>query len=80
MENAHATLLKDSKTKLQEYCQHNKLPVPQYKMIERFGSENLPQYKYGLYIGDKLVSEGLGTSKNAEQEAAREIVEKWRIN
>lgn len=81
LENAHATLLKDSKTKLQEYCQHNKLPVPQYKMIERFGSENLPQYKYGLYIGDKLVSEGLGTSKkNAEQEAAREIVEKWRIN
>lgn len=78
--NALVYLQKDSKTQLQEYCQHNKIDAPKYKLIERVGSDNAPQYKYGLYIDGLLVETGVGTSKKiAEQDAATKIVTKWRI-
>ncbi len=78
--NAHGALNKDCKTKLQEYCQHNKLPTPVYKLIERTGADNSPQYKYGLYIDGKCLCSGVGASRKiAEQAAAKKIVTKWRI-
>ncbi len=71
---------KDDKTLLQEYCQKNRLPIPQYKLMERNGSDNDPYYKYGLYIQGKLVGFGEGRNKkSAEQDAAKKIVTKWRI-
>lgn len=80
LDNATSALNKDCKTKLQEYCQHNKLPLPVYKLIERTGADNAPEYKYGLYLDGKLVCAGVGTSKKiAEQDAAKKIVTKWRI-
>lgn len=80
LESATSALHKDSKTQLQEYCQHNKLPAPKYKLMERLGADNEPIYKYGLYIDGKLVCIGEGSSKkNAEQNAATKTVTKWRI-
>ncbi len=71
---------KDCKTLLQEYCQSQRLSI-EYREIDKSGPDNKPQYRYALYVDGKHVSEGLGPSiKSAEQDAARIIVEKWRID
>lgn len=70
----------DYKTVLQEYCQRNKMQI-EYKLTERIGPDNSPTFKYSLFIEEKLVSNGEGSSKKAaEQNAAKKIVEEWRIN
>lgn len=80
LDDAVITTRKDDKTLIQEYCQKNHLPTPIYKLIERSGSDNAPTYKCGLYIDNKLISEGIGSNKkSAEQSAAKIIVTKWRI-
>lgn len=80
LDDAVTVSRKDDKTLLQEYCQKNRLPVPQYKLMERKGSDNDPSYKYGLYIQGELVACGEGNNKkSAEQDAAKKIVTKWRI-
>ncbi len=72
---------KDSKTLLQEYCQKRKLPLPEYVLAERTGADNEPTYKYDLYIDGKYICSGKGASKkSAEQDAAKKLVTKWRIN
>lgn len=72
---------KDSKTLLQEYCQKYKKSVPKYVISERSGTDNNPTYKYDLYVDDVYMCSGVGSSKKiAEQDAARKLVTKWRID
>lgn len=73
---------KDSKTLLQEYCQALK---PQktisYVQSGRSGTDNNPIYKYDLYVDDVYMCSGVGSSKkSAEQDAAKKLVTKWRID
>lgn len=72
---------KDSKTILQEYCQKHKIPSPKYVERERLGADNCPTFKIDLYIGDDYMCSGEGQRKPyAEQDAAKKLVTKWRID
>lgn len=72
---------KDGKTLLQEYCQKRKMPVPTYVLAERTGADNDPTYKYDLYVDGEYMCSGEGRSKKtAEQDAAKKLVTKWRID
>lgn len=74
------TALKDDKTLLYEYCQMKKLAI-EYKLIERSGTDDKPNFRYALFVDGKQVSEGSGPNiKAAEQQAAHKIVEEWRID
>ena len=79
LNNFSLTDIHDYKTPLQEYCQQNKKEI-KYVFESKVGSDNNPTFNYSLYVGGKKVSQGTGASKKAaEQDAARKIVEKWRI-
>lgn len=72
---------KDAKTMLQEYCQKRNMSAPQYQTLDRVGADNNPTYKCGVYVNGILECVGMGSSKkNAEQDAAKNLVAKWRIN
>lgn len=71
---------KDSKTLLQEYCQKNKMTL-RYKTDDREGPDNKPTFHCELFVDGVKQADGFGTSKkNAEQDAAKKIVTKWRID
>ncbi|MBQ9706643.1 MAG: ribonuclease III [Clostridia bacterium] len=79
MDQAINLIKKDYKTILQEFCQQKKWSV-NYQFVDKTGPDNNPLFKYALYIDGKYVSEGQGsTIKQAEQNAAKTIVEDWRI-
>lgn len=80
MDRAIALIKKDYKTLLQEFCQQKKWSVS-YRFVEKNGPDNNPVFKYALYIDEKFVSVAEGsTIKQAEQNAAKIIVEDWRID
>ncbi len=80
MDSAISLIHKDYKTILQEFCQQKKWSV-QYQFVDKTGPDNNPLFKYALYIDGKFVSDGQGsTIKQAEQNAAKIIVENWRID
>ncbi len=64
--------LKDPKSKLQEKLQEVHKESPIYKTIKEEGPDHSKSYTIGVYIGEKLLAEGSGKSKqDAEKEAAR---------
>lgn len=72
---------KDAKTLLQEYCQKRKIAAPKYQTIERSGADNNPTYTCGVYVNGVLECVGTGSRiQLAEQDAAKKLVTKWRIN
>lgn len=80
LQDAARALKKDSKTLLQEYCQKKKFSLS-YKYVGQDGPDNKPFFRYEIYVNDKKESEGEGSSKKAaEQNAARKLVDKWRID
>lgn len=79
LSRVNCSVMTDYKSLLQEYCQQRKWRI-EYVLIDKSGSDNNPIFNYELKIDGKTVSDGSGGSKKAaEQEAARKIVEKWRI-
>ena len=80
LDDVGQNLKKDYKTTVQEYCQEKKLSI-EYREDGRDGPDNKPTFRYSLWIDGKKVSNGSGSSKKkAEQEAACELVNKWRLN
>ncbi len=80
LDSARKLAAKDSKTLVQEYCQERKWKV-EYKLEKKDGPDNKPTFCYSLWIDNKKVSCGVGSSiKNAERDAASKIVKDWRIN
>jgi ribonuclease-3 len=64
--------LKDPKSSLQEKLQEEKKIPPIYKIIREEGPDHSKQYTVGVYLADKLLAEGTGSSKQeAEKSAAR---------
>lgn len=63
--------LKDSKSRLQEYIQSQKLPTPKYKVIEESGPDHNKKFIVEVSVEGKYLGKGEGKSKStAEQKAA----------
>jgi ribonuclease-3 len=70
---------KDAKSLVQEIVQEKYSLTPTYKTLEESGPAHRRLFKVGLYIGDKLESDGEGSSKQeAELNAASKLLEKLR--
>ena len=67
----------DYKTALQELVQQKKNQVISYTLVGESGPDHDKQFRVELSINGKVVGAGLGSSKKrAEQDAAREALEK----
>ncbi len=74
-------LLKDPKSLLQEYVQSQKRNSPLYKVIEEEGPAHAKTFTVGVYVGEDLLGEGKGRSKQeAEESAASKALEKVKVS
>lgn len=62
----------DPKTFFQEMAQEHEGTTPEYKLVEEKGPDHNKQFIMGVYIGDKLIAEGEGSSKQKAEIAAAE--------
>lgn len=66
-------LWRDAKSFFQEQAQEKVSVTPSYRIVKEFGPDHDKQFTVGVYLGDTLVAEGSGKSKQeAEQVAAAE--------
>ena len=66
--------LKDPKTRLQEYLQARKLPLPDYQVLQAEGEQHAQTFTVSCEVGDTVV-QGVGASRRkAEQAAAAEAI------
>lgn len=66
----------DAKTKLQEAAQEHEGITPEYKLVSESGPDHDKTFTMGVYLEDKLIASGNGTSKQkAEQHAAQKALE-----
>jgi ribonuclease-3 len=69
---------RDAKSHLQEVSQRMDGQTPQYRMIEELGPDHDKIFTLGVYIGDKLMGKGSGSSKQiAQQQAAQAALESY---
>lgn len=72
---------KDPKSEFQEIIQERMKLTPTYRVLEESGPAHQRVFKVGVYLGEKFVSEGKGSSKQeAETEAAREALLAYKSN
>lgn len=63
--------VRDSKTRLQEWAQGRKLPLPSYETLEQSGPAHAPLFKVRVSVGEGRSAEAEGRNKQqAEKEAA----------
>lgn len=66
----------DPKSYFQEKAQENAKLTPMYKVIREWGPDHDKHFIVGVYLGEALVAEGEGNSKQeAQREAARKGLE-----
>lgn len=71
--------VKDYKTKLQEESQGRFRAIPRYKLVSEKGPDHRKLFEIHLYIREECFGIGKGASKKAaEQEAARQALEKMQ--
>jgi len=69
-------LWRDSKSRFQEEAQERASTTPTYTVISESGPDHDKHFVVGVYLGDNLVAEGEGKSKqDAEQGAAAKALE-----
>ncbi len=56
-------LYKDPKSLLQEMIQEQSKSTPIYKVLEESGPDHQKIFRVGVYVGEKLIAEGKGFSK-----------------
>ena len=62
--------------RLQEKAQEKIGVTPSYNVLKEWGPDHEKTFIVGVYLGDKLLAEGEGSSKQeAESEAARKALE-----
>lgn len=72
--------MKDPKTELQERAAAEKLEAPVYEVVGQSGPDHRPSFIISVVIGDDRTGTGEGPSKkDAEREAARDLLEKWAL-
>lgn len=68
---------KDAKSLFQEKAQEKRAITPRYGVLKEWGLDHAKTFKIGVYLGDELVGEGEGVSKqDAQQEAAKDALKK----
>ncbi len=75
-------LWQDAKSLFQEKSQSLANTTPNYEVLSETGPDHDKVFTVGLYLGEELISEGVGPSKQrAEQEAAKAglVVKNWQI-
>ncbi len=69
-------ILKDPKSILQEYIQSQKQNSPLYKVTSEEGPAHARHFSVGVYVGEKMLGQGKGKSKQeAEENAAEKALE-----
>lgn len=69
---------RDPKSHLQEVSQRRDSATPQYRVLDEVGPDHDKIFTLGVYVGDKLMGQGTGHSKQiAQQEAARAALKKY---
>ncbi|MBI2112998.1 MAG: ribonuclease III [Candidatus Wildermuthbacteria bacterium] len=67
-----AELFRDAKSQFQENAQEREGITPTYKSLEEWGPDHQKKFKVGVFLNDKKIAEGQGSSKQeAEENAAR---------
>lgn len=70
-----AEVLKDAKTKLQEYIQANDIALPVYELLNISGPDHAKIFNVRcIALGQEAIASG-SSKKKAEQQAARQILE-----
>ncbi len=70
--------MKDPKTELQERAAAEKLEPPVYEVIGQTGPDHRPSFVMTVVVGDERIGQGEGLSKkDAEREAARDLLRQW---
>lgn len=73
-------LYRDPKSRFQEEAQEKIGVTPVYEVIKEWGPDHLKCFVIGVYLGEDLVAEGEGSSKQEAQERAAEAAlkkKKW---
>jgi len=60
----------DSKSRLQEWAQSQKLGAPHYRTVAMTGPDHAKAFEVEVLIGDRVVGKGSGSSKHAAQQSA----------
>lgn len=69
-------LYMDPKSRFQELAQEKEKTTPSYRVIKEWGPDHDKHFTMGVYLGDELVAEGDGESKqDAQREAAKNALE-----
>jgi ribonuclease III len=70
----------DHKSALQEYLQSRDEPLPEYRLIGTLGPDHRKLFQVEVLVRGKALAEATGASKKeAEQEAARLALERFRV-
>jgi len=65
-------LFRDAKSHFQEKSQEKEKITPVYKVLEEEGPDHAKNFVIGVYLGEKLIAKGEGSSKQeAEEQAAK---------
>jgi ribonuclease III len=71
-----AKLHLDAKSRFQELAQAEVEITPEYRLLGESGPDHEKIFTMGVYLGEELIAEGRGGSKqNAEEEAARKALD-----
>jgi len=62
----------DSKSRLQEIAQSTDSATPHYRVLEENGPDHEKIFTVGVFVGDKLMGQGSGPSKQIAQQGAAE--------
>lgn len=69
---------RDPKSHLQEVSQRIDNQTPQYRVLDEVGPDHEKEFTLGVFVGDKLMGQGTGPSKQAAQQiAARAALEAY---
>jgi len=72
---------RDAKSKSQEEAQDRAGVTPTYEVLDEWGPDHAKHFKIGVFLGDELVAEGQGPSKQeAQQKAAENALKKKEWN
>lgn len=69
-------LFKDAKSSFQEQAQEKVAVTPSYKVLKEWGPDHEKNFVVGVFLKEKLIAEGIGSSKQeAEESAAKKALE-----